>query len=134
MVVTGAVAQLVERCLCKAEVRGSNPLGSTLSSTNRPLIRTAGLTCGNWSSLSPLTSHPATANLLTCRPTDRRIIYRFRVDDTGMESYLPEMRALTSGSVMLSAGSVLSSLNISSSPAGTASVSNRPPPASARRT
>ena len=25
----GALAQLVERCLCKAEVRGSNPLGST---------------------------------------------------------------------------------------------------------
>jgi hypothetical protein len=26
---SGALAQLVERCLCKAEVRGSNPLGST---------------------------------------------------------------------------------------------------------
>ena len=30
LVHTGAVAQLGERCLCTAEVRGSNPLGSTL--------------------------------------------------------------------------------------------------------
>ena len=27
---SGGLAQLVERCLCKAEVRGSSPLASTL--------------------------------------------------------------------------------------------------------
>ena len=31
----GALAQLVERCLCKAEVRGSIPLGSTTARSAR---------------------------------------------------------------------------------------------------
>src|SRR5262245_28921948 len=32
---SGAIAQLGERCLCKAEVRGSIPLGSTLAKPRR---------------------------------------------------------------------------------------------------